>query len=69
MMEIHNLKFNIYIMVTNMNGEYNLSNDYYAFKEKKRKTSDKEKKRKAGEGQKSKCREQISTETQKAKCI
>ena len=64
-----NTQFEIqYIMVTNMNGEYNLSNDYYAFKEKKRKTSDKEKKRKAGEGQKSKCRERISTETQKAKC-
>jgi len=66
-----------YITVTNMNDQYNLSNDYYTFKEKERKAGDKEKKRKAGdkekkrkasENEKSKCRERNSNETQKNKC-
>ena len=55
-----NTQFEIqYIMVSNMNKQYNLSNDCKAFKEKKRKVS---------ENEKLKCRERNSTDTQKAKC-
>ena len=46
-------------MVSNVNKQYNLSNDYKPFKEKKRKAS---------ENEKLKCRERNSTDTQKAKC-